>query len=181
MNALISLHNTVFDRIERLSPVVLPTLARLVFAATLLLYFWTSAKTKLAGVFSLESGAFIQIFPKKFEALGYDPSQFGALDRLIVFAGTYAEFILPLLIVVGFLTRLSALGMIGFILVQSLTDIYGHGVDENTIGAWFDKASGALIMDQRTFWVFVLIYLAFRGGGPLSVDRVLSNRHAASG
>ena len=181
MNALISLHTAVFGQIERLSPMVLPTLARLVFAAVLLRYFWSSALTKLDGPFMLSSGAFVQIFPKKFEALGYDPSQFGLLDRLIILGGTYAEFILPLLIVIGLLTRLSSLGMIGFIVVQSLTDIYGHGADAKTIGVWFDKASDAHIMDQRAFWVFVLVYLAFRGAGPLSLDRVLATRQAASG
>ena len=65
--------------------------------------------------------------------------------------------------------------------MQSLTDIYGHGADEKTIGSWFDKASDALILDQRAFWLFLLAYLVFRGAGPLSVDRVLSSRHAASG
>ena len=181
MNTLISLHNSIFNTVERLAPPVLPTLARLVFAGTLLVYFWTSAKTKLAGIFTLDAGAFIQIFPKKFEALGYDPSQFGALDRLIVFTGTYAELILPLLVVIGLFTRLAAAGMIGFIAVQSLTDIYGHMADAQTIGAWFDKGSDALILDQRAFWVFLLAYLVFRGGGPLSVDRLLANRQAASG
>jgi putative oxidoreductase len=41
------------------------------------------------------------------------------------------------------------------------------------LGAWFDKASGALIMDQRTLWVFVLLVLVVRGAGPFSVDRLL--------
>ncbi|MCG6902137.1 MAG: DoxX family protein [Rhodobacter sp.] len=181
MNALISLHNSVFSRLERLSPAVLPTLARLVFAATLLVYFWVSAKTKLAGVFSLDAGAYIQIFPRKFEAFGYDPSQFGALDRLIIFAGTYAEFILPLLIALGLFTRLASLGMIGFVIVQSLTDIFGHNADPTTIGTWFDKTPDAHILDQRAFWVFILIYLVLRGAGPLSLDALLARRHAASG
>ncbi len=40
------------------------------------------------------------------------------------------------------LTRLAALGMIGFVLVQSLTDSLGHKADA---GAWFDRASDAVI------------------------------------
>jgi putative oxidoreductase len=74
---------------------------------------------------------------------------------------------------VGLLTRLAALGMIGFIFVQSIVDITGHGVAGADIGAWFDKASSALILDQRSFWVFALIVLVVRGAGPLSLDRVL--------
>jgi putative oxidoreductase len=38
--------------------------------------------------------------------------------------------------------------MIGFIIVQSLTDIFGHGADAATIGGWFDRASDALILDH---------------------------------
>lgn len=113
--------------------------------------------------------------------MGYDPSHFGLLDRVIIFGGTYAEFILPLLIVIGLLTRLSALGTIGFIIVQSLTDIFGHGADAKTTGAWFDKASDAHIMDQRAFRVFLLLYLVFRGADPLSLDRILAGRQPVSG
>ena len=181
MNALISLHDAVFDRVERVTPVVMPTLARLVFAGTLLVYFWASAQTKLSGLFTIDFGAYAQIFPKKFEAAGYDPSAMGGADKLIIFAGTYAEYILPLLIVIGLLTRLAALGMIGFVIVQSLTDIVGHGADAATIGKWFDNVSDAHILDQRAFWVFVFLYLAMRGAGPLSVDGLLSRRQAASG
>ena len=61
-----------------------------------------------------------------FEATGYDTPQLGVFHWAGVTGGTIAEFVLPLLIVVGLLTCLSAIGMIGFIIVQSLTDIFGH-------------------------------------------------------
>jgi putative oxidoreductase len=185
MNTLISIHNFGFERIGRLTPAILPTLARLVFAGTLLVYFWNSAMLKLGdgilGFINISAGAYIQMFPKAFEAAGYDPSALGVAYKLIAVLGTWAEFLLPLLIVVGLMTRLASLGMIGFVLVQSLTDIYGHGVDAVTIGTWFDAASGALIADQRAFWMLLLISLALLGGGPLSVDRLLARRQAASG
>ena len=63
--------------------------------------------------------------------------------------------------------------MIGFIIVQSLTDIFGHGVDAATIGGWFDRASDALILDQRLFWVFVLLFLLVQGAGRYSLDNWL--------
>ncbi len=100
----------------------------------------------------------------------YNVDAFNVLEKFVILAGTWAEFILPVLIVVGLMTRLASIGMIGFIVVQSLTDIYGHGADAMTIGAWFDRASDAHIMDQRTFWVFVLIVLIIKGAGPLSLD-----------
>ncbi|GGE59989.1 DoxX family protein [Actibacterium pelagium] len=183
MTALIRLHDSIFDRLEAaFGPTLLPLLARFTFAATLLVYFWKSGLTKLgdgfAGLFSPSLGAYAQIFPKAMEAAGYDPSQLGTFHTLVVLAGTYAEFILPLLIVIGFATRLAALGMIGFVVVQSLTDLFGHGGIEHaeTLGAWFDKTPDSLILDQRLFWMVVLITLVIKGAGPLSVDRFLSNR-----
>jgi putative oxidoreductase len=64
--------------------------------------------------------------------------------------------------------------MIGFVVVQSLTDIIGHAASPATIGAWFDAASDALILDQRALWVFVLLTLVLKGAGPVSLDRVLA-------
>ena len=108
------------------------------------------------------------------EAAGYDTSQLSLFHWAVVVAGTLAEFILPALIVLGLLTRLAAVGMIGFIVVQSLTDLFGHGgiAHEGTLGAWFDRASDALILDQRAFWVLALLILVFKGAGALSLDRV---------
>lgn len=42
------------------------------------------------------------------------------------------------------------------------------------IGGWFDRASDALILDQRLFWVFVLLFLAVNGAGRLSLDHWLN-------
>jgi len=178
MNMLISLHNFIFVQIEKLSGLVIPSLARLVFAGVLLIYFWNSAMTKVGdgifGIFKPSLGAYAQIFPRAMEAVSYDASQLGFFYWLVAFTGTLAEFVLPALIVLGLFTRLASIGMIGFIIVQSLTDIYGHGADALTIGAWFDRFSGSLIMDQRAFWVFLLIVLVMRGAGPISVDKILT-------
>ena len=107
------------------------------------------------------------------EAAGYDASTLSFLHTGVVVAGMWAEFALPLLIVVGLFTRLAALGMAGFIVVQSLTDVYGHGVGGDDLGRWFDAASGSLILDQRALWLVLLAVLVLRGAGAVSVDRVL--------
>lgn len=181
MSALISIHNFVFGQIERLGDWVLPLVARFVFAATLLVYFWKSALTKLGdGVFGFlrpSIGAYTQMFPKQMEAVSYDVSQLGPFHWLIAVFGTWSEFLLPLLVVLGLATRLASLGMIGFITVQSLTDIYGHGAtDPQTLGGWFDGAPGGVILDQRMFWVFVLVFLVVKGGGAISGDGLLRRR-----
>ncbi|NCO86396.1 MAG: DoxX family membrane protein [Rhodobacterales bacterium] len=164
-------------RLDRAGAILLPTLARLVFAGVLLAYFWASGATKLGegalGLIQPAGGAYAQIFPRAFEAAGYNTANLGLWHWAVVTAGTWAEFILPALIVLGLFTRLAALGMIGFVVMQSLTDIVGHGADAATIGAWFDRASDALILDQRAFWVLGLAVLALFGAGPLSADRLL--------
>lgn len=178
MNALFSLYDGVVARITKSADWLLPTLARLIFVGVLFGYYWASATTKLGdgimGIFKPSAGAYIQIFPKAVEAVSYDVSQLGFFHWVVVLAGTWAEFILPVLIAVGFLTRFAALGMIGFIAVQSIVDITGHGLAAADIGSWFDKIPSALIVDQRAFWVFLLLVLVVRGAGPLSLDRVFA-------
>ena len=175
MNALISLHNSIFQRLETmLGPWLLPTLARFTFAATLLIYFWNSASLKIGqGVFGFLdiSRAYGQIYPRAFEAAGYDDEAMSAFQWLVSLTGTWAEFILPLLILIGLFTRIAALGMIGFIIMQSLTDIYGHMAEK--YGALFDRMPDGVIMDQRLFWITILVILVVRGAGPLSLDRLM--------
>ena len=68
--------------------------------------------------------------------------------------------------------------MIGFVIVQSATDLIGHGrlEDPATLGAWFDKIPDSLILDQRAFWIFLLLVLFIKGAGPLSIDGMLRRR-----
>lgn len=173
MNGIIRLHLHLAALAARQADWLLPTAARLVFAAVLFSYFWTSAATKLDGPLTPSLGAYAQIFPKAFEAAGYDVSKMSAWQTLVTLAGAWAEFALPLLIVLGLLTRLAALGMVGFVLVQSLTDILGHAAGPETIGAWFDRIPDAVILDQRAFWILLLLVLILKGGGPFSADRFL--------
>ncbi|MEM7719539.1 MAG: DoxX family protein [Pseudomonadota bacterium] len=172
IRTLLSLPDRAFSWAEPLSTPVLTTLARFIFAAVLLVYFWNSGLTKIpdgiSNLFSASFNAFAQIYPKGAEAASYDITQATSFQKLVVLGGTWAEFILPALVVLGLFTRAAAFGMIGFVIVQSLTDVYGHGGET---GAWFDNLSDAPIMDQRAFWVFLLLYLVFKGGGPLSLDR----------
>ena len=160
-------------------------LARFVFLAVLFVYFINSALTKVndgvLGFFTIKDGAYAQILPAVFERFGYDASQVPFFPYgLIVVLGTYSEFILPILIVLGFLTRIAALGMIVFVAVQSYVDIVFHQADAATIGAWFDNLSNGVIMDQRFFWLFLLLYLVLRGPGLISLDHLLG-RWATAG
>ena len=58
--------------------------------------------------------------------------------------------------------------MAGFVMVHCLTDIFGH----SAAGGWFD-ALRMLIVDQRAFWILLLLVLICEGAGPFSEDRLL--------
>lgn len=182
MNALrrlLHLHDAAFARVEGATASWLPgSLARLIFASVLFGYFLNSARTKVGdgilGFFSVSDSAFYQIALPAVEAAGADVSQVPFLPwGLIVTAGTYAEFALPVLIVLGLFTRLAALGMLVFISVQTAVDISVHQVGSETIGAFFDRFPDDVIADQRLLWAFPLAYLAIRGAGALSLDQLM--------
>jgi len=174
MNALLRLYAAICDPLDRMAPALLPTLARLAFLATLFMYYINSAGTKVwdrkgeegaFDFFTLEAGVYAQMFPKAFEAVGYDPSQLSGIYTLVAWLGTYGEFALPVLIVIGLFTRFAAFGMIIFVAVQTYVDATGHG---GALGTWFDK--GYTLIDERLLWVFLLVVLVVRGAGPISVD-----------
>jgi putative oxidoreductase len=181
MRALIALHARIFGALEaRVAPALLPTLARVLFVAVLFGYYWTSGLTKTGdgplGFIRLDTGAYIQILPRLFDAVGYDPSALGLFPRLVVLAGTWAEFILPILLLIGLFTRLAALGMMGFVLVQTWVDVMGHNA---ALGSLFDRHADGLI-DTRALWLFPLVLLVLKGAGPLSIDAALARRQSPS-
>lgn len=121
------------------------------------------------------------------ERAGFDAGQLATWQHLTVLAGTWAELLLPALVLIGLATRLAALGMIGFVIVQTATDLVGHGAlgDPAAFGAWCDRPPDAPILDQRLLWIALLSVPAVLGAGPLSVDGWLRRQarpvQAASG
>lgn len=183
MRSLIALQDRLFAPLGS-GDLALAFAARFTFAATLALYYFNSGLTKLGdgifGIFQPSLGAYAQIFPRAMEAAGYDTSQLGLFHWGVVTAGTLAEFLLPILIIIGLFSRLAAIGMIGFIAVQSLTDLIGHNKwdDPLVLGAWFDRMPDGVILDQRLFWVLTLAIIVFKGAGWLSLDRFFTRSNA---
>ena len=174
LQRIVMAHRRIATRIEQIFAGWFVGLsARLVFLAVLLPYYLNSAATKvgpgLFGVFNPTPGAFAQILPPIAELYVYDTAAIPFFPwHVVTIAGTLAEFILPLLIVAGLLTRLSALGMIGFVVVQTVVDIAFHGAEA---GAWFDRQAIDLV-DQRFLWVFPLVLLVAFGAGRASLDEL---------
>lgn len=179
MRMLVNLYQGVFGWLERVTEGwFLGLSARFLFAGVLFMYFWNSALTKFGdgalGFLFPSTGAYAQILPHITEAAGYDISQISFFPYgLIVLLGTWGEVVIPVLIVVGLFTRAASIGFIGFVIVMSIVDVVGHGVDMPTIGALFDRHPSALIFDQRALWIFLATVLVIRGPGVFSLDWVL--------
>jgi putative oxidoreductase len=179
VRGIFSLYAAVFSAIERASEGwFLGLAARGVFASVLLVYFLNSALTKLGpgplGFLSPSVGAYAQILPVIMQEVSFNVSKIAFFPYgLIVLLGTWAEFVLPVLIVLGLFTRAASLAMVGFVFVMSWVDITGHHVDAKTIGMPFDGQPGAIIADQRLLWVFLLLVLVVRGAGAISLDALL--------
>ncbi|KGF69564.1 DoxX [Hoeflea sp. BAL378] len=182
MTVLTGLHDRVFGAIERAGDRwLLGLTARFAFAAVLWIYFLNSARTKvgegISGFFSIAPGAYYQIALPAVEAAGGDVGAVPFLPwGLLVFLGTYAEFLLPLLIVIGLFSRLAALGMIGFIAVQTLVDVTVHQIGAEAIGGLFDRFPDSIIADQRLLWLVPLSVVVLKGPGLLSLDHLLARR-----
>ncbi len=158
--------------------------ARLAFASVFALYYlnsaWSGMNGSILGLFGVGDGSYAAALPGRMEEVVYDVTQLGFMDHLFVHAGVWAEFFLPILIIVGLFTRIAAVGMIVVVIVQSWVDVYGHGLEAKFIGAPFDRLPDAIIFDQRVLWIFVLGMLALHGAGKLSVDYFLTRRSAQS-
>ena len=179
-----TLHDKLFMALSRAAGDWFMGLAtRLAFSSVLMVFFWNSASTKLGsgfpGVLMAKIGAYAQILPPIAEAAGYDPSKIAFLPwGLIVHVAAYAEFLIPLLILAGLFTRLSAVAMIGFIAVMTIVDIHFHGIGDKAVGAFFDRTHDSVVSDQRLLWLVPLIYLVLYGGGRLSLDALLRRLRA---
>lgn len=187
IDALTGLHDRIFGLLERAADAwLLGLVARFAFVAVLWGYFLNSAGTKvgdgIAGFFSIQPGAYYQIAYPAIEAAGGDVGAVAFFPwGLIVLLGTYAEFILPLLLVIGLFSRIAAVGMIAFIAVQSFVDITVHQIGAESIGALFDRFPDAVIADQRLLWMVPLLVIALKGPGLLSVDALLARRRQGDG
>lgn len=183
---LLSLHDRIFAVLSAAAEGWFMGLAaRLAFGSVLLVFFLNSAGTKVGsgfpGFLIPGAGAYVQIIPPVAEAAGYDPGSISFIPwGLIAYLGTYAEFLIPLLVFVGLFTRLTSLAMIGFIAVMTFVDIQFHHVDSETIGAFFDRVSDSAISDQRLLWILPLVYLVLHGAGAVSVDGLLSRLKVGS-
>ncbi|MDH0645720.1 DoxX family protein [Pseudomonas sp. GD03858] len=111
--------------------------------------FFLSGRTKVEGFLSITPGTY-ELFQSEYALPLVSP-------WLAAHLATYAEHLFPLLLVLGLFTRLSALALLGMTLVIEIF-VYPD--------AWPTHLS----------WAGLLLLLIARGGGALSLDRVLRLR-----
>ncbi len=106
--------------------------------------FFLSGRTKVDGFLTVNDSAYT-LFREDYK-VPLLPPEFAA------HMATYAEHLFPLLLILGLLTRLSALALLGMTAVIQIF-VYPD--------AWPTHLS----------WATLLLYLAARGPGPVSLDR----------
>lgn len=111
--------------------------------------FFYSGRTKVDGLLTVNDNAFT-LFEEDFKLPVLAPD-------VAAYLATYAEHLLPLLLALGLATRLSALGLLA---MTAVIQIFVYPA------AW----------PTHLTWAAALLYLAGRGGGALSLDRVLGMR-----
>lgn len=140
------LPNALADGLERWLPFDSVLLvARLGIAAV----FFLSARTKVEGVFTVSDNA-VALFRDEYKLPLLDPS-------FAAHSAAYAEHLFPILLVLGLLTRLSALALLA---MTAVIEIFVYP------DAWA----------THLLWASPLLLLAARGPGRFSVDRAIGLR-----
>lgn len=134
---------------ERLSGWVSDSLLALCARLALGAIFFLSGRTKVEGFLTVSEGAYT-LFREEYKVPILPP-------ELAAHLATYAEHLLPVLLVLGLFTRLSALGLLGMTAVIQLF-VYPD--------AWPTHLS----------WATLALYLAGRGAGAASLDGLLGIR-----
>ena len=108
--------------------------------------FFLSGRTKVDGFLTVTDGAY-ELFRSEYKLPLIPP-------EIAAHLATYAEHLFPLLLVLGLFTRLSALALLGMTVTIQIF-VYPD--------AWPTHLS----------WAALLLYLAGRGAGALSFDKLL--------
>ena len=147
---------TLLDRYDRLTAWLasrLPEgLALLLTRVALAGIFWRSGRSKV------EEGTLLSIGEQAYFLFEYEYTGLPIPPAIATPMATWAEHLLPILLVLGLFTRLSALGLLAMTLVIQLF-VYP--------GAW----------PTHGVWAAVLIYLMAHGPGWCSMDHFIAARY----
>lgn len=148
---------TRLDRGLATIPAALPLLA---LRVALAIPFWRSGLTKWDGFLNLSTGA-RYLFEQEFRLHLFGQAFAYPMPLTMAFLAGLGEIILPVLLVVGFATRIAALGIAIMTIVIQLTIPDG-------------------LINFHLPWFAMALALVVYGGGSLSADRLLGRFAARS-
>jgi putative oxidoreductase len=131
---------------DRLTALVGDGLIALAARVSVSAIFFMSGRTKVDGILTVNDTAYT-LFREDYKVPLLPP-------ELAAHLATYAEHLFPVLLVLGLLTRVSALALLG---MTAVIQVFVYP------SAWPTHLS----------WAVPMLYLVGRGAGPLSLDRAL--------
>ena len=141
-----ALYNRVAERLTAwIGDDVIALVARFGIAGV----FWQSGRTKVEGWLTVSDNT-VALFADEYRVPLLPPD-------LAAHLAAYAEHLFPILLVLGLLTRASALALLG---MTAVIEIFVYPL------AW----------PTHLVWAAALLYLAGRGAGRYSIDRALGLR-----
>jgi putative oxidoreductase len=144
-----TLPRRLIDWLESISyDTLISTPARIFIAVT----FWLSGRTKVDGLLTISDSARF-LFQYEYSLPVIPPA-------LAAHLATYAEHLFPILLVIGFASRLSAAALLGMTLVIQIF-VYPN--------AWA----------THLLWASALACIVFRGPGQLAIDHWVRKRYMA--
>ena len=141
---------TLLERGQAVANLIPFNLLALASRLSIAAIFWRSGQTKVSG-FAIREETFV-LFREEYKVPLLPPD-------IAAYLATTAEHVFPVLLLLGFATRLSALGLLGMTAVIQLF-VYP--------GAW----------PEHALWATLLMWIAARGPGAVSLDHLVWTRNA---
>jgi len=148
------------DRFSKSFADLIPEIALNITArVAVFMIFWPSAQTKLGGSTVLgQKWQFWELSPSTFMLFEYDYNLPIIPANIAAYAATWGEFFLSIFVLLGLLTRISALALLVMVLVIQVF-VYPH------------------LWASHLLWASALLYLLKYGSGQFSAD-ALTGRHS---
>lgn len=134
------------------------TWVALMMRASIFFVFWDSAQAKIAGSYLLgQKWQFWKVSDSTLMLFDYEYALPLIPANIAAYVATFGEFFLALAVLLGLLTRLSALGLLVMVVVIQIF-VYP--------GIW----------KEHILWAAILLYLMKNGAGGISVDYLLRRK-----
>ncbi|MFT5419484.1 MAG: putative oxidoreductase [Candidatus Endobugula sp.] len=146
----------ILSPINQLLSMIPDWLINLAIRLVIFRIFWLSVQTKITGItIAGQHFAFWNVTDSTFLLFDFEYGIPFIPSELAAYLGTFGEFFLALMILLGFMTRVAALGL--FIMTMTIQFfVYPD--------AWWSV---------HVYWTLLLVYIMRNGGGFLSVDNVI--------